>query len=223
LNQAMKQRLVGTIVLLCLALIFIPLLLDGEGIAPPTMNLNIPPRPQLEMEPIAEPVRPAIIADNLSNTGTVPQLEVPPFVEPSDEEEEQVEAPQLLAEEPEPAPAPATPAQTAQTPATTTPAPAATPAPERVPARDSAGLPEGWVVRLGTFADRNNADRLLKQLLDARYKAYIESVSSAQGVLAGVYVGPVLTRAEADSLQRELRSKFQLEGLIRRFTLDETQ
>jgi DedD protein len=223
LNQAMKQRLIGTTVLLCLALIFIPLLLDGQGIAPPAMNLNIPPRPQIETPSVSEPVRPEIVGDQLDSSGAVPQLELPPFVDESEPQEEVVAAvqPQVLQA---PTPAPAEPPKPTATPAPA-PAPVATPAPaaERVPAMDTAGLPEGWVVRLGTFGERANADRLLKQLLDARYKAYIESVTSAQGVLSGVYVGPVLTRAEADSLQRDLRSRFQLDGLIRRFSLDETQ
>ncbi|MDR2212980.1 MAG: SPOR domain-containing protein, partial [Pseudomonadales bacterium] len=99
------------------------------------------------------------------------------------------------------------------------PAPATTaapPAPERVPALDSAGLPQGWVVRLGVFGNRSNADGLLQRLLDARYKAYVETMPDARN-MTGVYVGPVLTRAEADTLLRELRTRFQLEGMVRRF------
>src|SRR5690606_833624 len=137
----MKQRLIGTIVLLCLALIFIPLLLDGEGIAPPAMNLNIPPRPQMDTPSVADPVRPTIVGDQVDASSTVPQLELPPFVEESEEEE-----PEVVAAEPPAAPAPTpavTEAQPQPAPATPapTPAPAATPtpAPERVPAMNTAG------------------------------------------------------------------------------------
>ena len=41
----MKQRLVGAIVLGCLAIIFLPILLDGEGVSPPEMNIAIPTAP----------------------------------------------------------------------------------------------------------------------------------------------------------------------------------
>jgi DedD protein len=210
----MKQRLIGTLVLLCLALIFIPLLLDGEGIAPPAMNLNIPPRPAFDARTIPEPERPVIVEDQLDSSGAVPQLELPPFEAPAEDNAAATAVaatpPASRSAEPAARPAPA-------------PAPAVRPEAARVPAMDTAGLPEGWVVRLGIFGDRANADRLLKQLLDADFKAYIEIVSTAQGPQAGVYVGPVLTRAEADSLQRDLARRFKLEALVRRFTLDEAQ
>ncbi|MDR0781693.1 MAG: SPOR domain-containing protein [Pseudomonadales bacterium] len=208
MNQALKQRLIGAIVLFCLALILIPLLLDGKGVAPPAMQLDLPPRPALAALTIPEPERPVLVTDSSDASGSVPQLQVPPFVE----------------EAKTPAPAKTEPApKTVETKVVTPAAPTVKPTPERVPARDTAGLPQGWVVRLGTFGERANADRLLKQLLDAKYKAYAESVASAQGALTGVYVGPVLTRAEADSLQRELNKRFQLEGLVRRFSLNEGQ
>jgi DedD protein len=222
----MKQRLIGTLVLLCLALIFIPLLLDGEGIAPPAMNLNIPPRPAFDTQTIAEPVRPTIVEDQLNASGSLPQQEVPPFVDEAEPKAKPAAVAVTPAPKAAPAPKSAAPKAATPTPAPAvkpTPAPAVKPAPERVPALDTAGLPQGWVVRLGTFSDRANADRLLKQLLAADYKAYVETVSSAQGALAGVYVGPVLTRAEADSLQRSLSKRFKLEGLVRRFSFDEAQ
>ncbi len=68
MNTVMKQRLVGTIVIGCLAIIFIPILLDGEGVSPPAMTTEIPDPPPLPVEPIIEQQRPQITSDNLSES-----------------------------------------------------------------------------------------------------------------------------------------------------------
>ena len=62
----MKQRLVGTIVIGCLAIIFIPILLDGEGVSAPAMTSEMPDPPPLPVEPSINQYRPQITSDNLS-------------------------------------------------------------------------------------------------------------------------------------------------------------
>lgn len=63
MNPAMKQRLVGTLVLGSLALILIQLLLDGEGVERPPLSTEIPPPPVFDTTPLPEPERPIILAD----------------------------------------------------------------------------------------------------------------------------------------------------------------
>jgi DedD protein len=203
----MKQRLVGTIVLGALALILIPLLLDGEGVEPPPMSATIPPAPVIDTAPLPQPERPEILAD-----ASLP--EVAPTAD-------------ALAAAPESPPAPtveptSTAAETTDTITATTPeesnATAAVPAADSgEPQLNARGLPEAWTVRLGSFGDRANADALVKRLVAAGHKAYIRPVPSGQGTLNGVFVGPVLTRNEAASLQRELAAAFQLEGIVLQF------
>ncbi|MGA0807327.1 MAG: SPOR domain-containing protein [Pseudohongiellaceae bacterium] len=65
MNQALKQRLVGTLVLGCLAIIFIPLLLDGEGITPAAIEPDTPPPPDISYQALPAPERPVIEADSL--------------------------------------------------------------------------------------------------------------------------------------------------------------
>ena len=65
MNEAMKQRLVGAIVLGCLAIIFLPILLDGEGVTPTAMNTSIPDSPPFPEPLEIEPQRPEIISDTL--------------------------------------------------------------------------------------------------------------------------------------------------------------
>jgi len=63
LSQAMKQRLVGAIVLGCLAIIFLPILLDGEGVSPAEMNIVIPAAPAFPEPLVVEPQRPTVLSD----------------------------------------------------------------------------------------------------------------------------------------------------------------
>lgn len=65
---AMKQRLVGTVVIGCLVIIFVPILLDGEGVSPPAMTVSSPAAPPMPVEPDVEPTRPAIEPDTLPAT-----------------------------------------------------------------------------------------------------------------------------------------------------------
>jgi len=44
LNQGTKQRIVGTVVLLTLAFIFLPIVFDGQGSYEPAMTSRIPDR-----------------------------------------------------------------------------------------------------------------------------------------------------------------------------------
>ena len=59
MDQALKQRLVGATILIALAVIFLPLLLDGEGAdGQRTQPIEIPDRPEVEFQtrrlPIAQ-------------------------------------------------------------------------------------------------------------------------------------------------------------------------
>ena len=199
----MKQRLIGTVVLGCLALILIPLLLDGDGIEPRPLTLEIPPEPQIPPVQMPLPERPQVVEDTLREQPEPDPVELGALPEFS---ETLIGESVADAEPPTDSPAPSTVTE---------------PAADRLPALDAQGIPEGWVVRLGIFGERRNRDALLATLLQAGYKAYPEQVSNTQGVFTGIFVGPVLTRAEANSLMAELKNSFKLEPLVQRFSLNE--
>lgn len=188
MNQAMKQRLTGTLVVGCLALIFIPLLLDGEGVQPAPEPVPIPPAPELSEVVFEEPQRPVILADEqTSDPESVPDLPVQSPEETAGTEPEPTELAQAATDE---------------------------------PARLASGLPESWAVRLGVFGESANAEKLLKQLVDADYKAYTRHMDSNGAGRTGVFVGPVLSRVEANRLLGELSDAFQLNGMVVRFEIE---
>lgn len=186
MNQAMKQRLTGTLVLGCLALIFIPMLLDGEGIQPAATPAPIPPLPAFTDTDNVTPQRPGIIADDASRT--TPRDEPDASSDSRDEHPTAGEAGVADASE--------------------------------VPARLPSGLPESWAVRLGVFGDQANAEKLMKQLVDAGYKAYSRRMDGSETARTGIFVGPVLSRTEANRLIAELADRFELNGLVVRFEID---
>ena len=181
-------------VLGCLALIIIPLLLDGDGVEPVRIYTEVPAPPDVSSEPVPEPERPLIIADEPVQPTIQPEeaRSLPAF-NPALTEPEDLEAATLA--EPD----------------------------ITIPAFDSQGLPESWSVRIGIFGDAANARGLLSSLLDQGYKAYTEPVPAGDRIFTGVFVGPVLTRAEANSLKSELDENLGEETLVTRFSIEELQ
>lgn len=209
MNQAMKQRLTGALVLGCLALIFIPLLLDGEGVQPAGPEpAAIPPAPALSEAVFREPQRPLVRADQQSADSEPVGLEA--LDEPADMADINSPAVSVAAPSAEESAASAAAAPTEQVEAT----------PAEQVARLPSGLPEGWSVRLGVFGDKANAEKLLKQLVDADYKAYSRRIAGTGADRTGIFVGPVLSRADANQLIRELSDEFQLNGLVVRFEIE---
>ena len=189
MNQATKQRIVGTFVLLTLALIFLPIVFDGQGSYEPAMTSRIPDPPQVSILPEPVQSRPVIIAE----TEREVELAVPAGDETiSTEDPDEVEA-------------------ATESIAVTTSEPVFS---REVPKLDRAGLPQSWVVQLASFADVENARNLLARLQGAGYKAYIRSVVGDQGERSRVLVGPWVVRARADETQTQLQRQFQLAGMV---------
>ena len=88
-----------------------------------------------------------------------------------------------------------------------------------IPILNSAGLPNGWSIRLGSFSEASNATNLMQRLQTAGYKAYIRDIDSEQVELTGVFVGPWLERALVNDYIDQLRDEFQLEGMVVRYQL----
>jgi DedD protein len=217
----MKQRLVGTLVLGSLALIVIPLLLDGEGVERPPLSATIPPAPVFDTTPLPEPERPEILADSLEPATDTADAD------PDTAPEASAALPDALVAEAEPLAETESETEAATEAAAAEDLALAETAPEAAaaqsisaPALDASALPEGWIVRLGAFSNRANADALLARLVAAGHKAYIRTVMSGDVALSGVYVGPVPTRNEAATLQTELKSRFQIaDAIVQRYDI----
>lgn len=198
MKQATKQRIVGTIVLLALGLIFLPIIFDGQGSYQPSVTSRIPPAPEVPILPEPQPSRPQIQIEEtalLGESDSSPEAEAEQAAEETLEESLQ-EAEEVAVVESEP---------TFQ---------------REVPSLDENGLPQGWSVRLGTFANAANAENLLNRLLEAEYKAYSRLITANESTMTAVFVGPWLERGRVEQFQQELQDRFQLNGMIVRYEIE---
>ena len=209
MNQNIRQRITGTIVLAITALILLPVIFDGQGSYQAPLQTDIPARPVQPEAARSMPQRPVITADTDAirirpeSTGAVP-------VAATTETAADTAAGQVAAD-------------TSLPPAVTQSAQPATSVVMQpvAPALDARGLPEAWSVRLGVFSNASNASNLVSNLQQAGHRAYSRQINSSQGVSTAVFVGPVVDRAAAQSLMESLRVDFQLNGLIVRYEIEE--
>ncbi|MDT8397854.1 MAG: SPOR domain-containing protein [Pseudomonadales bacterium] len=193
MNEATKQRLAGALILGSLAIIFVPVMLDGEGLSVSAPTRSIPAAPEMPPVPTMTASRPAIQADSLAPTDAAA----------TDSDSATVPADEGAAD----AGDDRSPAPDAQTNSTA-----------ETPVLNEAGLPSGWSVRLGLYAQASNAQTLLARLQRGGYKAYIRP--AADGSLSGVFVGPVLSKTEAQRLQQQLHTEFGEDGIVVDFVID---
>jgi DedD protein len=197
-DTRLKQRLVGGIVLVALAVIFVPMILDGSGMRMPgSERIDIPPRPKppkpLPM-PIDEPI-------TLNPEPATPEPEVPVVDRHNrDRVDREVQATRPPASE-QPA--------GAEAPGEPSPAPAPEPEP---------GVPEdlvAWVVQVGAFSELDKAEALRDRLRDAKLgPVFVERYQSDRGDFYRVRIGPVLQREEAETLGRKVDEALGIKGRV---------
>lgn len=199
LNQQLKTRLIGAIVLISLAVIFIPMLLDGSDERAPMVGEFVPKRPAYRFEPLDIPLQPvpSVPAEQPRVVDRVPEPTVSAEVKT---ETKPVDTP------PPVAPAPKVEAK---------PVPAPTPAPSP-PGVTGSTTKEvvGWVVQVGSFSRQENAMALQTRLRSAGYAAFVDRSSSPTGSTWRVRVGPELKRENAEQIQQRLHQQMQLEGIV---------
>ncbi|WP_412851617.1 SPOR domain-containing protein [Ectothiorhodospira shaposhnikovii] len=189
----LKQRLVGAAVLVALAVIFLPMLLDGAGReARLSLSEPVPPEPVFE-RPVPAPIQEQRLA-------AAPQA--PPVVRESPMPSTPPPQPRPQARSvPESVPTPPPPAEPRS--------PVAARSPE--PGTPVAG---GWVVQVGSFGQEANARGEADRLRRAGFPAFVERTSADGRVLYRVKVGPELERHAAQSLQTRLQDEQSLRGIV---------
>ena len=82
---------------------------------------------------------------------------------------------------------------------------------------DLSPLLSGWSIRLGSFAEKQNAANLVERLHESEYKAYTREFNNSAGELVSVFVGPWIEKSIAEDYLSELEDKFRLAGDIVRY------
>ncbi|MFJ7009171.1 SPOR domain-containing protein [Pseudomonas putida] len=213
LDKGMKQRMVGALVLVALAVIFLPMLFTREDemrqvhVEAPQAPA-MPSLPEVKVDPVAvpepqviaqEPQQPPVVVDESTAPAATPSQPITPS--PQTQAQVQPAKPQVPAAKVEPKPA-ATPA-----PATAVAKPAA---PSKI---DVNGLPVSWSIQLASLSNRAGAEKLQQTLRSQGYNAYIRSA----GGMNRVYVGPLIERAEAERTRDAINRQNSLKGFVVRF------
>jgi cell division septation protein DedD len=73
----------------------------------------------------------------------------------------------------------------------------------------------GFAIQLAAYSKSGDALALRDKLRAAGFTAFTESVSTDKGALTRVRVGPVMTRADAEQLRAQVKTRLGLDGVIR--------
>ena len=205
MEQNIKNRLVGIIVIFALAVIFLPMILDGSGVRKDKFEVVIPPLPEVEPNPEFD----TKIVELNARVDAVPELEQR-FVD-EDSSDNQVkrntvadETATARALEPEPEPEPE--------------ATAVAEAKQEAPAETSKSGGDSFVLQVGSFRDRGKAlaqrDRLRKSNIAA---VFIEQFEVDGKPSYRVRLGPFINREQTRVAQNKIKAKHDIDGIIMKY------
>jgi DedD protein len=220
MDRQAKERLIGAIVLVAAAWLVLPVFLDGPGPQDGIQDERELTLPQLEQQDSspASVKRQTVVLEEAGE----PATPIQPLPTPAGRDTAEVDGSaagrddaSAAAAEPE-----AVPETVVSEPADAAPPPpvaeaAADPvaAPEQEPETpataeaDTAEVSAGaqlWAVQIGSFSDKENADRLAAELREAGYPAFLSQISSGGRTLHRVRVGPQADRAASEAMQARL-------------------
>ncbi len=229
MERHLLERMIGAAVLLVALVVIVPAILDGrpdvEDTRPAeqpdpastasdaplrqhTIRLDRPAeRPPIAQRARDKPPSAATIQAPAAKSDAV--AEARPTPEPASDRASEPEP--AATSSPAPEPAPAQP----QTQPAPEPSPVIAKTPDPQPsARESAASASGWIVQLGSFSNRANAERLAERTRAKGFETYLIPIERSGKTLFRVRVGPARkTRGEAARLAEDLR-KAGFEGQV---------
>ncbi len=238
MKYGMRERISGAVILVALAIIFVPMLFDEP--APrderPQPVFTIEQPVPVERRDVPDPQPPASLGQIRTPDSTLvetpvesgdlvaetePQVHVPPVVEPPQSAPAQAaQAPAVVTQ---PAPQPSTPPATQAQPTQADPiADLARQASQRIetaqaPSQAPAAAPSPsaaageWAVQVGSFGEAGNAERLQARLREQGFSAYSRRRDNN---MTTVYVGPYASSEAGERAMTELKEQANLQGLL---------
>lgn len=79
------------------------------------------------------------------------------------------------------------------------------------------GLPDAWVVQVGSFTTKEAANKLRDDLQADGQKAYVRTVVTNGNSISRVYIGPKLDRAQALALKEQMDKRLQQKTMVMKF------
>lgn len=204
MDQSIKQRLVGIAVVFALAVIFLPMLLDGSGAQKKNLKVEIPIQPAIAANPEFEQK----IIELHARVDELPELE-PRFTdEVSTEKSNQIEREAEKKIEAEPV----IKAEPVEEKVVKKPVPK----PEIKVSSQLGG--SSWVLQVGSYRDKKKALTQRDQLRKSKIAAvFIEQFGVDGQISYRVRLGPFLNRDQSQVAQNKIRAKYNIDSLIMKY------
>lgn len=214
MNTGLKQRLVGAVVLIAIAVIFIPTFLRDRQVEPVNTQTLIPEAPEREavefeapqapedIEPAPEPEtmfmpddggrQPAV--DSLEQARAPDSGQQSEAGGPSDEEQSDEPKADSPDENPEPADAG-----------------------DSSPEEEATAEQGGWVLQVASLRSEESARQLRTRLREQGHRAYVRTAQVDGRQVSRVYIGPKIGREAVEALKSEVDEALSVDSLVLRF------
>lgn len=196
MNNILKQRLVGALILLALTVVFWPIIFVPDRAPLSVVEVPVPREPVVDLSPLPEPDDLGIRRGDpaVAPKEDVADVPFPEGVSPGDSG-------------PLPKRGDVTPI----------------PEPERAeemlgqPALDVDGIPIAYALQVATMNDQERANALRDELVDAGYKGFVKRLRRDDRLMYRVLVGPKFSRGELAPLKVVVDDHWKVESLIIRY------
>lgn len=187
-HSPLKKRIVGAIVLISLAVIFIPMFLSSEkpyDDGMPTFGSNIPSQPDSLAQLKADKLEPSVPKPDVQPVERIPVDKHTTKIKPEDIDVVTPEKPQQQA-------------------------------PVKTDKQDKSSTAAGntYAVQVASFSSRKNAIRLRDKLRGKSFKSFVEAIKTEKGVRYRVRVGPEINKTDAEKTRKKIKQHFKLSGLV---------
>ena len=218
MEQQLKQRLVGVAVIFSLAIIFLPMLLDGSGQRPQHLKISIPPPPPItsyiivadkvvQLKKDVEKIHrftPTVVDEISDPPDTKQQVAtIKDTVEPSQKKKvvtsTTVSKPVVEKQKSIPV------AKVSKQPV------------KEIPGKKQSGG-DSWVIQVGSFSEKNKAYKQRDKLRNSALSAvFIEKFKHDGMISYRVRMGPFISRDKARVIGNKVRAKYNIKGLVMRY------
>ncbi|WP_426360099.1 SPOR domain-containing protein [Pseudocolwellia sp. HL-MZ19] len=216
MSTPFQNRIVGTVIVAAVAIIFLPDFLDGNKKKYNAEFENIPQSPQVELNTSVKAFPTEKLEDIELKSEEVIEEEQDNLLQlaSEDKEDKTVEdnlTTPVLTTDIVKIKTLAKPEQLGEEVKKTEPKPDINVIPKKIDAK------EAWVIQLGSFRHEKNVSDLVAKLKYHGYTTFTRPIKTKNGVLTKVFIGPDISKSSLESKINPLKQLTHVEGKVTRF------
>ena len=74
-----------------------------------------------------------------------------------------------------------------------------------------------WVVQVGSFLSKDNAEKLNQKVKKAGFRSFVNPVTQNNKIMHQVCLGPEYDETDAKNLLKEIKNKMKLDGIVKKY------